>query len=139
MAAITAITLRSDSKLVLVTRSDDSTERHLCHDVGEAETFAARLAFKQDGWEVTLPCTGEGYRLPLLAEGESLKTPLDGTKPRARGFTARKGDTVVRVDACAGYEPKLLKAEGPDLADAVDVLAIGFLGLAADLAEQLGV
>jgi hypothetical protein len=69
------------------------------------------------------PGTGEGFRLPLLLPGELMKKPLDGSRcdQRAQGFTATRGDAVLRVDATVDLPLFYLLNEG-NTADAISII-----------------
>lgn len=74
----------------------------------QAEVYAAQQTLASDGWTITPPSSIEGFRLPLLLEGERFFQLLDGSRSdeRATGFTATRSGSVIRVDATVG-EPLL--------------------------------
>lgn len=116
----TTITI-TDSTVHVQRESATETERstYRCTTRRVAQVLAAELELRASGWAVRGPCSQYPFRRPLLLLGEKMGVPLDGAlaDDRAQGFTARRGDAVIVLDACAGM-PALVLSEYGDTTEA---------------------
>lgn len=117
---ITTITI-TDSTVHVQRESTDGIERstHRCATRRVAQVLAAELELRASGWAIRGPCSQHPFRRPLMLPGEKMGVPLDGamSDERAQGFTARLGEAIIVVDACAGLSAIVLDEHG-DMSEA---------------------
>ena len=92
------------------------SERH-------AQVYYAQRRLELAGWTVTLPRSGEGYRLPLKYPDEPMGWPLDAGRHRAHGFSATFGATWLWLDA-SGDLPVVVHYEEPASEETQTALAV---------------
>ena len=94
---------------------DDTRTTHTCATRRVAEVLATKLELESAGWVSSSGLSSsDNPRRPLLLPSEHMGLPLDGTRSdeRAQGFTARRGDDWLVVDACAGMAPRVVDERG---------------------------
>lgn len=114
-------TVTIDGNVVYTQRPGERTTS-TCATRRVAQVFAATTALRGDGWIVSPIRSSDRPRLPLMLPGERIGRLLDGalSDRRAQGFVARRGDSVLGVDACAGMPTRFFDQSG-DISDAIEM------------------